>query len=157
MGSIRSSPPPAGFDVGIPGEKARFFREELVKKWGTGTSRWRFSRGSTHTIAVPVPIFSQARSVRRHSTFFWRMRDAEGMQHVPPARKSAYEGARFLRTYLIGKLPHGYGSRESVLSSTYVRLSSLTSPSVRLESLTYDRRIWHGETIERHSLGRAAI
>ena len=36
------------------------------------------------------------------------MRDAEGVRHVPPHSEKRYVGARFFRTYLIGRLPYGY-------------------------------------------------
>ena len=88
---------------------------------------------------------------RKNETFAERKATLIGRE-VPPTRKSAYEGARFLGTYLIGRLPYGYGktcgvglvalrtrtlrrqeagvrrqgSRGSVTRSTYVRLSSLT-------------------------------
>ena len=50
---------------------------------------------------------------RKNETFAERKATLIGRE-VPPTRKSACEGARLFRTYLIGRLPYGYGKTGGV-------------------------------------------
>ena len=54
------------------------------------------------------PLVSPFAPRVKNETFAERKATLIGRE-VPPTRKNYYKGARFLGTYLIGRLPYGYG------------------------------------------------